>query len=63
MVNGGSRSGNAWQRRCVGSHAVDVVLLCVGACQEHALHRRLLVGPVGVHAGPLIVQALPNLHD
>ncbi len=46
-----------------GSHAVNVVLLGVGACQEHALDGRLLVWPEGVHARALIVQRLPNLHN
>ena len=45
------------------SHAVNVVLLGVGASKEHALDWSLLVGAEGVHARPLVVQRLPDLDN
>jgi hypothetical protein len=45
-----------------GSHAIDVILLCVGASQEKALRRGDLVRSVCVHAWGLSVEGLPDLN-
>ncbi len=69
---GGRREGGGGSEHLTGAetpgeggtlHAVNVVLLGVGARQEHPLDGRLLVGPEPVHAGGLAVQRLRDLHD
>ena len=45
------------------SHAVNVVLLGVGTCQEESLGRCDLVGSENVHSRGFSVQRLPNLDD
>lgn len=55
--------GVRWSKEEKPLHAVDVVLLGVGACQEEPLCWRDLIWSVHIHARGLSVQRLTNLHD